>query len=144
QRADGGMDEGRGTRPGRGYPAVPRQVLRGVSAEIAPNSQSDPCANSQGWELAPWELGVDGLLRWKRRFREILFEPAVLTHRTNLLVTQEPRVRDREVPVRIPRLGVRARIVDDHIELERRRIHALVAFGEVQLLRVRMAHLIEP
>ncbi len=62
----------------------------------------------------------------------------------NLLIAQEARVGQREVPVGVPGLRVRARIVDHHVELERLLVDALIALGQMQLLGVRMAHLIEP
>src|SRR5262252_7678133 len=78
------------------------------------------------------------------RLAHVLEELLVLAHRTNLLITKESRRGQHKVPVREPRLGVRARVVDGQVDFELRAIHPFEALDEMELLGVGMTHLIEP
>src|SRR5262245_59049305 len=81
---------------------------------------------------------------WDGRLADVVEELLVLTHGADLLITQEPRVGQDEVSMREPRFCISARIVDRHIDFELRLVRPLEALDEMELLRVRVAHLIEP
>src|SRR4030095_11211776 len=76
--------------------------------------------------------------------REIVEEALVLLYRANLLVAQEPGRRQDEVAACVPGLRVSTRIVDRHVEFHRVLVDATIAFDQMQLVRVRMAALLEP
>src|SRR5689334_16655710 len=82
--------------------------------------------------------------RWYRRLSEIVEEFLVFTHGTNLLVSQETCTGDGEVAPRSPLPGIGSWIIDRDIDLKAACIEPFIAFDQVELVGVRVAHLVQP